>query len=124
MSVSLYYSAHRAEPPTAAESGEIARVNAAHQESFPYQDQESRFLHDDPAPDELLAGFTKMLGDPERMLAVLVHVLGSLTELRRALPGAEWRVHLDDLDVPWDEDEGYAVPGMRDPGLAAELGGP
>ncbi|MFJ6855057.1 hypothetical protein ACIQM3_31805 [Streptomyces sp. NPDC091271] len=32
-------------------------------------------------------------------------------------------LHMDDLDVPWDKTEGYAFPGMRDPDLAAELGG-
>lgn len=30
---------------------------------------------------------------------------------------------MDDLDVPWDETEGYALPGMRDEALAAEPGG-
>ncbi|MDQ0791637.1 hypothetical protein QFZ58_000125 [Streptomyces sp. B1I3] len=40
-----------------------------------------------------------------------------------ALPGAKWRVHMDDLDVPWDETDGHAFAGMRDADLAAELGG-
>ncbi len=126
MSVSLYYRARRALPPTEAESAEVERIVAAHLASFPYAYEECLALYEKSAhePDEILAGSTKMPLDPGRLLPVIACVLDSLTRLRRALPGAEWRVHLDDLDVPWYEDEGYALPGMRDPGLIAELGGP
>ncbi|MEU1211996.1 hypothetical protein ABZ424_05945 [Streptomyces sp. NPDC005790] len=125
MSVSLYYCASRARPLTDAETAAVERIVAAHMASFPYEDQESLYLYDsdDSRPDEVVAGSTKMPFDPGKVLAVLDHVLGSVTELRRALPGAEWRVHMDDLDVPWEESEGYAFPGMRDPDLTAELGG-
>lgn len=54
-------------------------------------------------------------------MPVIAHVLDSVTQLRRAMPDAEWRVHMDDLDVPWDGAEGYALPGMRDADLIAEL---
>ncbi|MED7953779.1 hypothetical protein, partial [Streptomyces sp. BE303] len=109
MSVSLYYSADRAMPRTDAETATVERIVAAHASSFPYQDEEGLSLDDDgTGPDEILAGSTKLPGDPGRMLPVMVHVLGAVTELRRALPGAEWRVHMDDLDVPWDEQDGYA----------------
>ncbi|MEV7106184.1 hypothetical protein [Streptomyces atroolivaceus] len=125
MSVSLYYCASRAAPLTDAETAAVERVVAAHRASFPYEDQESLSLYDSEGswPDEVVAGSTKMPFDPGKVLSVLDHVLGSVSELRRALPGAEWHVHMDDLDVPWDETEGYAFPGMRDPDLAAELGG-
>ncbi|MFC8228127.1 hypothetical protein [Streptomyces sp. NPDC057287] len=125
MSVSLYCCASRSQPPTEAEAAAVERIVAAHVAAFPYQDQESLYLYDvdDSRPDEIIAGSTKLPLDPGRVLPVLDHVLGSVTELRRALPGAEWRVHMDDLDVPWDETDGYAFPGMRDADLAAELGG-
>uniref|UniRef100_A0AAU3GNL9 Tautomerase cis-CaaD-like domain-containing protein n=1 Tax=Streptomyces sp. NBC_01401 TaxID=2903854 RepID=A0AAU3GNL9_9ACTN len=124
MSVSLYYSASRAMPPTDAEAAAVERIVAAHMACFPYEDEESLCLYDGDAgsPGEIVAGSTKLPFDPGRVLSVLDQVLGSVTELRRALPGAEWRVHMDDLDVPWDEVDGYAFPGMRDPDLAAELG--
>ncbi|MFF6872610.1 hypothetical protein [Streptomyces sp. NPDC012450] len=123
MSVSLYYNAHRATPLTEAESASVARVAAAHLTSFPYDDEESLYLYDGSTggPGEILAGSTKMPMDPGRLLPVIAHVLDSVTELRRALPDAEWHVHLDDGDVPWDEAEGYALPGMRDADLIAEL---
>ena len=126
MSVSLYYGATRAVPPTAAESAAVDRVVAARAASFPYRDEEALYLYDGggSAPDAVLAGSTKLPLDPDRLLPVVAHVLDSVTALRRALPGARWHVHLDDHDVPWDEDEGYALPGMRDADPAAGAGSP
>ncbi|MDU0287907.1 hypothetical protein [Saccharothrix longispora] len=123
MSVSLYYSARRAAPLTEAEQAEVARVVAVRHESFPYDDEESLYLYDRLDDGEVLAGSTKMPFDPGHLMPVVAHVLDSLTGLRRALPDAEWRVHLDDHDVEWDEEKGYELPGMRDPDLVAELGG-
>lgn len=124
MSVTLYYSAHRTTPLAEAESASVARVVAAHMASFPYADEESLYLYGRRAagPLEIVAGSTKMPLDPGRLMPVIAHVLDCVTELRRAVPDAEWRVHMDDLDVPWDGAEGYALPGMRDADLIAELG--
>ncbi len=109
MSVSLYYSARRPVPLTAAESAAVERVVTAQRAAFPYPDEEDLCLYESPGdgPDDVLAGSTKLPVDPDRALPVIAHVLGSVTELRRALPGAAWHVHLDDLDVPWDEAGGY-----------------
>ncbi|MGW1844697.1 hypothetical protein [Streptomyces sp. NPDC001966] len=121
MSVSLYYSARRAQPLTSAESAAVQRVVGARAQSFPYDEEESLYLYD--IDGQILTGSTKLPIDPDRWLPVIVHVLDSVTELRRALGDAQWHVHMDDVDVPWDETEGYALPGMRSPELAAELGG-
>lgn len=123
MSVSLYYHAHRAAPLTEAESASVERVVAAHVASFPYDDEESLYLYDRTAsePEQIVAGSTKMPFDPGRLMPVIAHVLDSVTELRRALPDAECRLHMDDLDVEWDEAEGYALPGMRDADLIVDL---
>ncbi|MDQ2588063.1 hypothetical protein [Saccharothrix yanglingensis] len=123
MSASLYYSARRTTPLTEAERTRVARVVADRHESFPCDDEESLYLYDRLDGGEVLAGSTKMPFDPGHLMPVVAHVLDSLTGLRRALPDAEWRVHLDDLDVEWDEEKGYELPGMRDPDLIAELGG-
>ncbi|MFH8518268.1 hypothetical protein ACH4CE_24905 [Streptomyces gelaticus] len=124
MSVSIYYGARRAQPLTDTESAAVERVVAERAKSFPYDDEESLYLYGgDDEDDEILAGSTKLPGDPGRWLPVTAHVLDSVTELRRTVGGAEWHVHVDDSDVPWDENEGYALPGMRDAALAAELGG-
>lgn len=124
MSVSLYYGASRPLPLTEAETAAVGRIVAARTSSFPYRDEEGLALYRDGGgePDEVVAGSTKLPTDLSRVLPVVAHVLDSVTELRRALPKAQWHVHLDDLDVPWDEHEGYTLPGMRDADLSAEPG--
>ncbi|MBL3671754.1 hypothetical protein JL475_39140 [Streptomyces sp. M2CJ-2] len=110
-------------PLTGAETLTVERIVAADPSPFPYPDEESLCLYDDGGePDEMVAGATKRPFDPGRILSALDHVLTSVTGLCRVLPGARWRVHMGDLDVPRDENDGYAFPGMRDAGLAAELG--
>ncbi|MGX7824013.1 hypothetical protein ACTG9Q_02855 [Actinokineospora sp. 24-640] len=116
MSVSLYYRAHRATPLTETEAATLERVTTTRRTTFPYDDEEDLYLYDSNKgePGELLAGSTKMPSDPSRLIPVIAHVLDSVTELRRTLPDANWHVHLDDLDVPWDESEGYTLLGIRD----------
>lgn len=125
MSVSLYYTASRAKPLTDAEAADVARTVAARTSSFPYPDEESLYLYENGGggPRDILAGSTKLPFDPGRALPVIAHVLDSVTELRRSLPDAEWHVHMDDLDVPWDAHAGYALPGMRDTDPAGGPGG-
>ncbi|MFE3940386.1 hypothetical protein ACFXPV_00655 [Streptomyces sp. NPDC059118] len=135
MSVSVYYSVRRAQPLTGTESTAVEHVLATRAQSFPYADEEGLYLYDGDAGegegadgngngnDEILAGSTKLPTDPDRWIPVTAHVLDSLTKLRRAIGGAQWHVHLDDVDVPWDEGEGYTLPGLRDAALGGEPGG-
>ncbi|MFF5885242.1 hypothetical protein [Streptomyces sp. NPDC012589] len=125
MSVSLCCSARRTEPLTAEERAAVDRIAAARLASFPYADEEPPHLYDGGGGEtgQVPAGSTRLPGTPDRLLPVIGHVLDSVTELRRALPDAAWHVHLDDLDVDWDEREGYGLPRMRDAGLLAELDG-
>ncbi|WP_134662139.1 MULTISPECIES: hypothetical protein [Amycolatopsis] len=110
MSTSLYYTASRATALTASETAAVERVVTTRQSSFPYPDEESLFLYSEVEPDAIVAGSTKMPLDLDRVMPILEHVLGSVTELRRTLPDAQWHVHLDDFDIPWDESEGYFLP--------------
>ncbi|MFT2015397.1 hypothetical protein ACMA1D_06035 [Streptomyces sp. 796.1] len=123
MSVSLMYEARRATPLTADEAAEVERIVSAREASFPYPDEESCYLYDagDRVPDAVLNGSTKLPFSPGRLFPVIAHVLDTVTELRRALPTAQWSVSTDDVPVPWDETEGYALAGMRDAELIAEL---
>ncbi len=110
MSTSLYYTASRATALTASETAAVEGVVTTRQSSFPYPDEESLFLYEEGEPDAIVAGSTKMPLDLDRVMPILEHVLGSVTELRRTLPDAQWHVHLDDFDIPWDESEGYFLP--------------
>ncbi|MFJ1619791.1 hypothetical protein ACIODX_05330 [Streptomyces sp. NPDC088190] len=129
MSVSVYYSARRAQPLTGTESTTVEHVLTTRAQSFPYADEEGLYLYDGDEDAgggtdengngnaEILAGSTKLPSDPDRWTPATAHVLDSVTALRRAVGGAQWHVHLDDVDVPWDEEEGYALPGLREVAL-------
>ncbi|WP_409054868.1 hypothetical protein [Streptomyces sp. SYP-A7185] len=124
MSVSLYYGARRTAALMPLETAAIERIVAARMSSFPYEDEEGLCLYDDSGlePGEIVNGSTKLPPDDARVLPVIAHMLEAVTELRRALPHAQWRVHLDDLDIPWDEEQGYILPGADDANLTAEPG--
>lgn len=56
-------------------------------------------------PGELLSGASKLSHldcglDP--MFVQLEHLADALAQMRRSLPGARWRVHVDDADLPWN----------------------
>ncbi|MEE1737561.1 hypothetical protein [Streptomyces sp. BE147] len=123
MSVSLYYSARRDTPLSPAESDAVQRIVTARGATYPYDDEEGLYLYEpgEDDPDEVLAGCTKFTNDPARYLPQIRHLLGSMTELRRAVPDAEWRVAIDDSEIEWEEPVGYTLPGLDDPDLQAEL---
>ena len=136
MGVSLYYSAYReggigeeelrrvreiADEETERLLAEIGRCLPAWKESgaVPPETEEpgelceglSIVTPDDPGdPRELFRGSSKVSHaecEMEVMMMQLDHYLKvSLGRLRQAVPGAEWRVHLDDADLVWQEDEG------------------
>ncbi|WP_069811552.1 hypothetical protein [Streptomyces sp. TP-A0874] len=116
MSVSLYYCASRATHLTTTEAADIDRIAADRQATFPYEDEdedeENLYLYEDGGsnPDGILAGSTRMPSTYDRLMPVIGHLLDSVTRLRRVLPNAEWRVRMDDIDIPWDEERGYALP--------------
>ena len=114
MSVSLYYNATRPTPLTTSEAAAVKQIAAAHEAAVPCPDEECLYLYDDPEPGEILTGSTKVPFEPAHVMPMLAHVLGSVTELRRALPDAEWRVAIDEVELPWDEKEGYALPGYAE----------
>ena len=59
---------------------------------------------DAPAePDVIFEGATGLPDNSEEALWTgLQHWCNALTEIRHALPDAEWHVHVDDHDIPWD----------------------
>ncbi|WP_157995695.1 hypothetical protein [Thermomonospora amylolytica] len=70
---------------------------------------------DENDPRVILAGSSKVSHSEcgmEPMYAQLDHYMRvALPRLRRALPDAEWRVHVDDIDLEWDEEDGqYTYP--------------
>ncbi|MEC3895853.1 hypothetical protein ACFV4I_15775 [Nocardiopsis alba] len=130
MSVGLYYTAHRDTPLSDDEHAVLTRIvdegeralleEARHRLAEWRESGEVPEDLVDPGeifeplapysigerPRELFAGSSR-LSSPragfETLMAQVRHYLAALTRLREALPDAEWRVHVDDLDVPWVE---------------------
>lgn len=127
MSVGLYYSLSRSTPFTDEERSALKsvmdRANAVGREDI----EPLGFWQDTSDPEPTLTGSSKLLAeDPIETVRALRFLLENVTDMRRAVPDANWHVHLDDDDVPWDDATGYALPGLDDELLRAveqELGG-
>ncbi len=122
MSVSIYYTAKRSRPINAEEQAQIDRLV----DSFLIDDELEAYLRTgeglnwesftiyDPAtpsqPDVIFEGATKLPDNTDEATWIgLEHWLELLAQLRRALPGATWHVHVDDHDLAWDDAEGEYV---------------
>lgn len=117
MSNSIYYIARRGQPLSSDEHAAVDRIRAL----YSIRDQVERYVgtgrgHNgenlhvyDPAqpsePGVIFEGATKLPDNSEDALwELLQHWCKLLSEVRRIVRGAEWRVHVDDHDIPWDEE--------------------
>ena len=116
MSVSIYYAARRHQPLTPAEQAAIDRIHASysirdhveqHVQTGLGHNGENFRIYDPGAPIDpgtIFEGATKLPDNSEDAFAELLqHWCELLSEVRRVVRGAEWRVHLDDYDIHWDE---------------------
>ena len=113
MSVSLYYAARRSRALSDDERAAVARIvaeanlaptlDAAAEEQLAHWEGLS-LRPDASRGDDLLVGASQLPSSPELAVEVVEHLCAALSELRRALPGASWNVHIDDVDVPWNEE--------------------
>lgn len=113
MSTSLYYTATRSTPLSDAEHQQLMSIARAHNDAFEF-DYETLYFYPSQRENEVLNGSTKIPLDLAEMAPSLMHWLAALTELRQALPEADWEVSLDEVDVDWDEERGYNLPGLED----------
>lgn len=122
MGVSIYYMASRAEPLTAEEQVAIKALIAA----YSVDDQIDAYIRTgkgysgegfcvyDPAdpsePDVVFEGTTKLPSDSDEEAWHGLRLWCDLLSLiRRVLSTAAWHVHVDDLDLAWDEQEQHYI---------------
>ena len=101
MSANLYYSADRDEPLSAAERAAIEGILPA----FP-----DLVLEEEPEPPRIVDGATELPDEPRDYLPVVDAVLAGVTELRAAVPNAEWEVTVEDQAIEWNDLDGYSTP--------------
>jgi hypothetical protein len=120
MSVSLYYSARRDRPLSDEERAVLERIVAESNENAELDELleeeldrwEGLDLWSWAEPDEILSGSSQLPSASETTIVrVVEHLCAALSELRRAVRDASWHVHIDDVDVPWDDERRRYVPG-------------
>jgi hypothetical protein len=120
MSVSLYYSARRERPLSEGERAELRRIVAASNDNAELDELleeelehwQGLDLRAKPAADEILSGSSRLPSASEATIVrVVEHLCRELSELRRRLPDASWEVHIDDVDIPWDDERRRYEPG-------------
>lgn len=116
MGISIYYQASRSQPLSAEEDAAVREIIERHSvdgrrvrfcEAGVGSYWEDFCLYDPPfvGPATILQGATRL---PDETLEVFwegtQHWCHVLAEIRRAVPGADWSVHIDDRELEWDEE--------------------
>ena len=117
MSVSIYYEARRHHRLTPEEQRAVEEIISTHSVDADIQryletgvgpNWEPFCVYDASEPSEadvVFEGATKLPDDSQDAIWVGVqHWCRVLTEIRRALPGADWDVHVDDHRISWNEE--------------------
>jgi hypothetical protein len=117
MGVSIYCTASRPLPLTAPEKKTIDEILARYSvESLlagcgiPESDFDGEDFDVYPSssttPGTVFEGSSKLpLGSEEAMWSTMQYWCRLLSEVRLVIPDASWRVHVDDYDIPWIEEQ-------------------
>lgn len=121
MSVSLYYTARRPQSITLQEQRSCDEIAERYDKQYPFGELYEGFCiydltksGDGYEEDVILDGSTKLPADVdgELVLNIVDWWLKCLEEIAGVLVGAQWDVHLDDMDFKWSEEEQGFVPDM------------
>lgn len=121
MSVSLYYTARRAQPITSQEQSSCDKIADHYDKQYPFGELYEGFciydletFKDEDDKDIILDGSTKLPTDVDEELYfnIIDWWLKCLEELVDVLIGAQWDVHLDDMNFKWSEEEHSFIPDI------------
>ena len=121
MSVSLYYTARRAQPITLQEKSSCDEIAERYDKEYPYGELYEGFCIYDLEKDRsgyeddvILDGSTKLPTDVDGELCLKIADwwLKCLEEIVDVLKGAQWDVHLDDMNFEWSEEEHGFIPDI------------
>lgn len=115
MSISIYYSARRAAPVSELEQRKITKVLAKYSVDGKIKkylttgeglNWESFCVYDgDSNGDVVFEGATKLPNNtPDATWIGVQHWSAALSEIRNALHGSEWLVHVEDHELVWAGD--------------------
>lgn len=109
MGVSIYYNVARKTPLTTEEQHAINEIVERYNEEFEYKEEgEQLTFYDEPFNEKnILEGSTGLPHD-DSVLSAIFHWCDCLSEIRReVLLDAEWSVSMDDIDLEWDDEQGW-----------------
>lgn len=120
MSVSLYYQAKREQPLTSQEISVCQEIVKRYDNRYPFGELYEGFcvydldsFRNESEKDVVFSGATKLptvdKDDIQILFDMINYWVECLDEITKALPGATWDVHLDDMDMIWGE-EGWRFP--------------
>lgn len=114
MGVSIYCTVERASPLSSLEKNAIESICERYSDGLKIDGECLDFYDlDDDEANVILDGSVKLsLDSEEATLVGLRHWRDCLTELRRAISDADWRVALEDEEFDWDEQRGWSLPGL------------
>lgn len=121
MSVSIYYKARREQPVTPQEISFCKKIVEQYNTSYPFGELYEGFcvydlksFRDESEKDVIFSGATKLPtvdeDDIDILLSIVNYWVKCLDEITEALPGAAWKVNLDDIEMIWDEENGWGFP--------------
>lgn len=113
MAFALYYEAKRENQITAEEQAVCQEIVDRYCAEYDFKRKKEDFcVYDlDKDTDVIFSGSTKLPGGgPNFMFEVANYWLECLTEITAALGECEWNVTFDDVDLVFDEEEGWRFP--------------
>lgn len=112
MSVSIYYTARRAQPITEQEQQRCYEIAKRYDEEYPFGELYEGFCIYDLQNDSsqngeyvILDGATKIPPDEMLLAEIIDWWLECLQEITGVLCGAQWEVNLDDMELEWSEEK-------------------
>ena len=111
MAMSIYYTAKRTYQMNDEEKANVRSVADKYCKEFPFDFRHEDFcLYDEPFDEEntILAGATAI--PQKKYYDVILYWLKCLTDITRILHECEWDVRFEDVDLIWEEDDGWRLP--------------
>lgn len=137
ISVSLYYEAGRTQPVTPSEQSICDKIAKRYNTKYPYKKIAKRYntkysyrellcdgfcihipepFRDESGDDVILTGSAKlpMVDNLALFIRVINWWLKCLGEITDCLSDAQWHVHINDVDLPWERNVHYLFPVKDD----------
>ena len=107
MSISIYYRFKSESNLT--KTDHLQHVVDAWNKEFNGNPYEEWSWYDTELVDDLFLheGSTKMPMDEDTFPVALMKSLELLSDLRNSIGGEDWRVNMDDMEIPWDDARSY-----------------